>query len=63
MYNIQKERPCPDCPIQAATANSRTPRADDSSGSVNPTREALLRFDAQDAVRAPRYGDGLFHLY
>lgn len=30
---------------------------------VDPTREAMLRFDAFDTDHAPRYSGGLHHLY
>jgi len=66
MYHIQNQRPCQDCPIQGRTRGADgVYRAERRAAreTIDPTREAMLRFDAYDTDHAPRFSGGLHHLY
>lgn len=66
MYHMQNQRPCPDCPIQGrerGTDGVYRAGRETAREQLDPTREAIMRFDAYDTRHEPRYSGGLLHLY
>jgi hypothetical protein len=66
MYHIQNRRPCPDCPIQGrerGTGGVYRVGQETAREQLDPTREAMIRFDAYDVSHEPRFSGGLHHLY
>jgi hypothetical protein len=63
MYHIQNQQDCPVQGRERGTDGVYQAGRETTREQLDPTREAMMRFDAYDARHEPRYSGGLHHLY